>query len=83
LRQAKTVGRGEHIDISMFGATLGFSLLQISELFGTHRDPKRLGSAHPRMHPTGPSAPKTANSCSLRAVNGYGERRAKSWGASI
>ncbi|HET9663155.1 MAG TPA: CoA transferase [Burkholderiales bacterium] len=42
---------GEHIDVSMLGAMLGIAHLQTSELFGTGRDPVRLGSAHPMNAP--------------------------------
>lgn len=51
LRQAMIHGRGEHIDISMLGATLAIAALQTSEFFGTGVDPKKLGSAHPRNAP--------------------------------
>jgi crotonobetainyl-CoA:carnitine CoA-transferase CaiB-like acyl-CoA transferase len=44
-------GTGAAIDVSMLGANLGFSALQTSEYFGTGRDPKPLGSAHPRNAP--------------------------------
>jgi crotonobetainyl-CoA:carnitine CoA-transferase CaiB-like acyl-CoA transferase len=44
-------GEGTHIDVSLLGASLGISALQTSEYFGTGRDPKRLGSAHPRNAP--------------------------------
>jgi formyl-CoA transferase len=42
---------GKHIDIPMFGATLGIAALQTSEYFGSGRDPVQLGSAHPRNAP--------------------------------
>jgi len=42
---------GRNIDVSMLGAMLGISHLQTSELFGTGRDPVRLGSAHPMNAP--------------------------------
>ena len=35
----------------MFGATLAMAALQTSEYFGSGRDPRRLGSAHPRNAP--------------------------------
>lgn len=44
-------GKGQHIDVSMLGATLGVSALQTSEFFGTGRAPQKLGSAHPRNAP--------------------------------
>jgi crotonobetainyl-CoA:carnitine CoA-transferase CaiB-like acyl-CoA transferase len=52
---------GQHIDISMLGASLGIAALQTSEYFGSGRDPARMGSAHPR------NAPYQA----FRAANGY------------
>ncbi len=44
-------GAGAHIDVPMFGCTLAIAALQTSELFGTGRSPRRLGSAHPRNAP--------------------------------
>jgi crotonobetainyl-CoA:carnitine CoA-transferase CaiB-like acyl-CoA transferase len=44
-------GPGGHIDVPMFGATLAISALQTSEYFGTGRNPRKLGSAHPRNAP--------------------------------
>jgi len=44
-------GRGGYIDCSMLGSLLGVGALQTSEYFGTHRAPRRLGSAHPRNAP--------------------------------
>jgi crotonobetainyl-CoA:carnitine CoA-transferase CaiB-like acyl-CoA transferase len=44
-------GGGDHLDVSMLGAMLGIANLQTSELFGTGRDPVRLGSAHPMNAP--------------------------------
>ena len=44
-------GKGDHIDVSMLGSMLGIANLQTSELFGTGRDPVRLGSAHPMNAP--------------------------------
>ncbi|WP_108482577.1 CaiB/BaiF CoA transferase family protein [Oceaniglobus ichthyenteri] len=51
LMQRATTGKGQHIDVSMLGATLGVSALQTSEFFGTGRAPRKLGSAHPRNAP--------------------------------
>lgn len=51
LMERSTTGKGQHIDVSMLGATLGVSALQTSEFFGTGRAPKKLGSAHPRNAP--------------------------------
>lgn len=44
-------GNGDYLDVSMLGAMLGIANLQTSELFGTGRDPVRLGSAHPMNAP--------------------------------
>lgn len=44
-------GRGDFVDVSMLGSMLGIANLQTSELFGTGRDPVRLGSAHPMNAP--------------------------------
>jgi len=51
LRRVAGGGEGGHIDASMLGASLGMAALQTSEYFGTGRDPRRLGSAHPRNAP--------------------------------
>jgi len=51
LRKVEHGGTGDHIDVSMLGATLGMAALQTSEHFGTGRDPVKLGSAHPRNAP--------------------------------
>ena len=44
-------GAGGQIDISMFGASLAISALQVSEYFGADRNPQPTGSAHPRNAP--------------------------------
>jgi crotonobetainyl-CoA:carnitine CoA-transferase CaiB-like acyl-CoA transferase len=44
-------GRGARIDVPMVGTTLAIAALQTSEYFGTGRDPRKLGSAHPRNAP--------------------------------
>lgn len=44
-------GRGGHIDVSMLGASLAVGALQTSEYFGSGRDPRALGAAHPRNAP--------------------------------
>jgi crotonobetainyl-CoA:carnitine CoA-transferase CaiB-like acyl-CoA transferase len=44
-------GQGMHIDVPMFGCTLAIAALQTSEYFGTGRNPRKLGSAHPRNAP--------------------------------
>lgn len=51
LRRVEREGVGGHIDIPMFGAMLGVAALQVSEYFGSGRDPRKLGSAHPRNAP--------------------------------
>ncbi len=51
LHKARGTGRGDYIDVSMLGSMLGIAGLQTSELFGTGRDPVRLGSAHPMNAP--------------------------------
>jgi crotonobetainyl-CoA:carnitine CoA-transferase CaiB-like acyl-CoA transferase len=61
LRRVAGGGEGAHIDMSMLGASLGMAALQTSEYFGTGRDPRKLGSAHPR------NAPYQA----FRAADGY------------
>ena len=42
---------GDYIDVSMLGSMLGIANLQTSELFGTGRNPVRLGSARPMNAP--------------------------------
>lgn len=51
LVRVRAGGQGTHIDVPMFGCTLGVGALQTSEYFGTGRSPRRLGSAHPRNAP--------------------------------
>lgn len=51
LRKAEKIGHGEHIDVPMMATTLAVAALQTSEYFGNGRDPRRLGSAHPRNAP--------------------------------
>jgi crotonobetainyl-CoA:carnitine CoA-transferase CaiB-like acyl-CoA transferase len=51
LRRVAGGGAGAHVDASMLGCSLGMAALQTSEFFGTGRDPKKLGSAHPRNAP--------------------------------
>ncbi len=43
--------KGRHIDVPMLGTTLAIAALQTSEYFGGGKDPKKLGSAHPRNAP--------------------------------
>jgi crotonobetainyl-CoA:carnitine CoA-transferase CaiB-like acyl-CoA transferase len=42
---------GGQIDVPMFATTIAISALQTSEYFGTGRNPRKLGSAHPRNAP--------------------------------
>ena len=51
LARVRAGGAGAHIDVPMFAATLGISAQQTSEFFGTGRNPRKLGSAHPRNAP--------------------------------
>ncbi len=51
LHKARATGQGDCVDVSMLGSMLGIANLQTSELFGTGRDPVRLGSAHPMNAP--------------------------------
>jgi crotonobetainyl-CoA:carnitine CoA-transferase CaiB-like acyl-CoA transferase len=61
LARVRAGGAGGHIDVPMFATTIAISALQTSELFGTGRNPRKLGSAHPR------NAPYQA----FRAADGY------------
>ena len=51
LMRARETGEGAYIDCSMLGSLIGIAALQTSEYFGTGRDGRRLGSAHPRNAP--------------------------------
>lgn len=51
LHATQRTGQGVHLDVPMLGATLGIAALQTSEFFGSGRDPKAMGSAHPRNAP--------------------------------
>lgn len=51
LLAARNTGKGTHLDVPMLGATLGIAALQTSEYFGSGKDPRPLGSAHPRNAP--------------------------------
>ncbi|MBH1962909.1 MAG: CoA transferase [Comamonadaceae bacterium] len=51
LRGGGENAQGCHIDVPMFATTLAVGALQTSEYFGTDRNPRRLGSAHPRNAP--------------------------------
>jgi len=49
--QVRAGGPGGHIDVSMLGSSLAIAALQTSEYFGSGRNPRRLGAAHPRNAP--------------------------------
>jgi len=51
LARVRAGGPGGQIDVPMFATTLAIAALQTSEYFGTGRDPRKLGSAHPRNAP--------------------------------
>ena len=51
LHQRQSTGKGQNLDISMLGTSLAVAALQTSEYFGTGKDPRKLGSAHPRNAP--------------------------------
>ncbi len=51
LLEARASGTGARIDVPMLGTTLAIAALQTSEYFGSGRDPRKLGSAHPRNAP--------------------------------
>lgn len=51
LRKVQNGEGGGHIDVPMMATTLAVAALQTSEYFGTGKDPKKLGSAHPRNAP--------------------------------
>ncbi|WP_454727176.1 MULTISPECIES: CaiB/BaiF CoA transferase family protein [Cupriavidus] len=51
LARVRAGGAGAHIDVPMYGCTLGIAALQTSEYFGNGRSPVKLGSAHPRNAP--------------------------------
>jgi crotonobetainyl-CoA:carnitine CoA-transferase CaiB-like acyl-CoA transferase len=51
LARVRAGGPGGSIDVPMFAATVAVSALQASEYFGTGRNPRKLGSAHPRNAP--------------------------------
>ena len=51
LARVRAGGPGGQLDIPMFSTTIAISALQTSEYFGTGRNPRKLGSAHPRNAP--------------------------------
>ena len=44
-------GPGGHIDVPMMGVSMAIAALQTSEFFGTGKNPRKLGVAHPRNAP--------------------------------
>ena len=51
IARVRAGGTGGHLDVPMFATTIAMSALQTSEYFGTGRNPRKLGSAHPRNAP--------------------------------
>jgi crotonobetainyl-CoA:carnitine CoA-transferase CaiB-like acyl-CoA transferase len=51
LARVRAGGPGGQVDVAMFATTIAMSALQTSEYFGTGRNPRKLGSAHPRNAP--------------------------------
>jgi crotonobetainyl-CoA:carnitine CoA-transferase CaiB-like acyl-CoA transferase len=51
IARVRAGGPGGTIDVPMFATTLAIAALQTSEYFGTGKNPRRLGSAHPRPSP--------------------------------
>ncbi|HOA93569.1 MAG TPA: CoA transferase [Quisquiliibacterium sp.] len=51
IAQVRAGGPGGRVDVPMFATTLAIAALQTSEYFGTGRNPRKLGSAHPRNAP--------------------------------
>ncbi len=51
LAQVRAGGPGGSVDVPMFATTIAIGALQTSEYFGTGRNPRKLGSAHPRNAP--------------------------------
>ncbi|MBK6980212.1 MAG: CoA transferase [Betaproteobacteria bacterium] len=51
LARVRAGGPGGTIDVPMFATNLAIAALQTSEYFGTGKNPRKLGSAHPRNAP--------------------------------
>jgi crotonobetainyl-CoA:carnitine CoA-transferase CaiB-like acyl-CoA transferase len=51
IARVRAGGPGGRIDVPMFATTIAIAALQTSEYFGTGRNPRKLGSAHPRNAP--------------------------------
>ena len=51
LAQVRAGGPGGYIDVPMMGVSMAIAALQTSEFFGTGKNPRKLGAAHPRNAP--------------------------------
>ena len=51
IARVRAGGPGGTIDVPMFATTIAVAALQTSEYFGTGKNPRKLGSAHPRNAP--------------------------------
>jgi crotonobetainyl-CoA:carnitine CoA-transferase CaiB-like acyl-CoA transferase len=51
IARVRAGGPGGTIDVPMFATNLAMAALQTSEYFGTGKNPRKLGSAHPRNAP--------------------------------
>ena len=51
IARVRAGGPGGTIDVPMFATNIAIGALQTSEYFGTGKNPRRLGSAHPRNAP--------------------------------
>jgi crotonobetainyl-CoA:carnitine CoA-transferase CaiB-like acyl-CoA transferase len=51
IARVRAGGAGGTIDVPMFATTIAIAALQTSEYFGTGKNPRKLGSAHPRNAP--------------------------------
>ncbi|GMV01914.1 MAG: CoA transferase [Burkholderiales bacterium] len=51
IARVRAGGPGGQLDVPMFATTLAIAALQTSEYFGTGRNPRKRGSAHPRNAP--------------------------------
>jgi crotonobetainyl-CoA:carnitine CoA-transferase CaiB-like acyl-CoA transferase len=51
IARVRAGGAGGAIDVPMFATTIAIAALQTSEYFGTGKNPRKLGSAHPRNAP--------------------------------
>ena len=51
LTRVRAGGPGGYIDVPMMGVSMAIAALQTSEFFGTGKNPRKLGAAHPRNAP--------------------------------